>query len=90
MNGNDQMTDGIEYIFNINWNTAQSVISAYTYALTGYEMTVLLSYMSFDGFMQAVTSTSMEFHLIPYHSSFFRIKFYFILLVPCNDQIVVE
>jgi hypothetical protein len=55
MNGNDQMTDRIEYIFNINWNTAQSVISANTYALTGYEMTVLLSYMSFDGFMQAVT-----------------------------------
>ena len=90
MNGNNQMMDRSEYIFHFNWHTAQSAISSSTYALAGYQMTVLYQYMSFTSFIHVVSRTHMDFHFKPYYSSFFRARFYFVLFVSCTDQVVVK
>ncbi len=89
MNGNNQMMDRSEYVFIFNWYTAQSAISSSTYALAGYQMTVLYQYMSFTSFIHVVSTTHMKFYFRPY-ANFFRARFYFILFIPCSDQIVVK
>ena len=89
MNGNNQMMDRSEYTFTFNWNTPQSVISSSTYALAGYQMTFLNKYMSFDSFINQVSTTHMIFRFRPY-ASFFGARFYFVLFIPCSDQIVVK
>ena len=90
MNGNNQLMDRTRYIFNFNWYTAQSAISSSTYALAGYQMTFLNKYMSFESIIDVVSSTHMEFNFMSYFSIFFRARFYFVIFIPCTDQVVVK
>ena len=88
MNGSQQMITG--NYFTINWQIAQNTISSSTYALAGYQMTVLHKYMSFQGYFPNIGPNSAIFLFTPIYSSFFRVKFYLILFIPCSDQIIVR
>lgn len=84
------MAIGTDYYFTINWGSTHSNILAATYSFAGYEMASINKYTSFTGYFYTVASTYGNFELIPYTSSIFKARFYFMLFTPCTDQIIVR